>query len=105
MVTPALAPGASVVTVDEGIEFIRIILQQILEFGERRIVFLWAMPAIAGVQILSALGAQSLAIRAVQWADRDFQQRIFTYQGSEVKVCVIGHKQFRFADRFFVECV
>ena len=46
-----------IVTVEKRIAFIGIILQQILEFGKRRIVFLWAMPAIADVQVLSALGA------------------------------------------------
>ena len=36
-----------IVTVEAGNAFMGIILQQILEFGERRFIFLWAMSAIA----------------------------------------------------------
>lgn len=83
-----------IVTVDEGIAFIGTILQQILEFGEGRIILILAMPAVADVQILSAFDAQTFAFGVMQGFDGNFQQRIFTYKGREVNMGVIGNEQF-----------
>ena len=46
-----------IVTEVEKLAFMSVILQQILEFGEGRIIFMLAMAAIPHVQILPALRA------------------------------------------------
>lgn len=83
-----------IVTGDEGIAFMGTILQQILEFGEGRIIQILTMPAVADVQILSAFDAQTFALRVMQGFNGNFQKCIFTYKGREINMCVIGHEQF-----------
>ena len=87
------------------VNFIGVILQQILEFGEGRIGFGRTVSAIPLVQVFAAFGAKSLAIGFAKRADGNLQQGIFAEQKSEVEVGIFGEDESRVGFGSFVEGV
>jgi hypothetical protein len=52
------------------------------------------MTAVLQVQVLTALDAKTFAFEVMQGLDGNFQYGIFTYERCEVKLRIIGDKQF-----------
>jgi hypothetical protein len=80
-------------------------IQQVFEGCKRSIAAVLAVTAILDIQILTTFNAKTFAFGVVQGLDGNFQQGVFTYQGRQVNLCIIGYEQFRFADGFFSECI
>ena len=63
------------------------------------------MTAISNIEVLTAHGAQTFAVRPAGWTDRDLQQGVFADKRLQVDLGVFRHDEARIAYRLFVEGV